>query len=394
MKKIGVITLYYRSKNLGGLLQSYAMVEVLNKLGYEAEQIRYDELKKLPIDKKKKDVMLKIELLKNVGIKKIVKKFIFIIRRKISKPQNRRIEKYVNVQNEVFADFENSIPHSKKVYDVFTSGEIANQYDGFVCGSDQVWNPNLILHSAYYLRFEKNANKKIAYAVSMGKNRLTKAEQVMFKDYIFDFQNIGVREDSLGQLVKSVVGTECATVLDPTLLIDSKEWLKIANESIVPKEKYVFCYFLGESIWQRNLVKKYAEQNGLRIVDLPYIVKTCRACDSIINDISLYNVGPKEMIGLISSAECVFTDSFHATAFSVNFEKEFYVFNRNDEKGEFSMNSRIVDFLADFKLSNRHITNQSCEIRREKIDYSICKRELKEKRSASMKWLENALANV
>ena len=78
----------------------------------------------------------------------------------------------------------------------------------------------------------------------------------------------------------------------------------------------------------------------------------------------------------------------------MNFEKEFYVFNRNDEKGEFSMNSRIVDFLADFKLSNRHITNQSCEIRREKIDYSICKRELKEKRSASMKWLENALANV
>lgn len=386
--KIGVVSLYYKSHNLGGLLQSYAVVALLNEYGFEAEQICYDlsisnaQSRMYQRNRRKK-------LLLSSGFKIVYSKLKGKISRIMQKPSN--ISNELKKQLSVFQEFEEFIPHSTVVYNIDTISEANATYDAFVVGSDQVWNLGQLAHDAMYLGFADPSKKKITYAVSMGKASITSYEKPIFLSKISNFSEISVREQSLGKLISSISNIQWTSVLDPTLLLSYDQWKTIENLAVLPNDRYIFCYFLGDCKWQRKFVQNYADSNGLRIIDIPYVMGIKRKSDSFLKSDSRFDVGPREFIALIKNAECVFTDSFHAVAFSVNFQTSFYVFDRDGLSGIKSINSRITDFLDSLSLSNRRIVTDKCEISNEAIDWEQVDTILKRERIKSREWLKHQL---
>lgn len=381
--KVGIISLYYSSRNLGGLLQSYAMVSFLSSNGFEAEQICYD-LSVTNSESRHYQRLRRNALLLSSGYKILYSKYKSIVRR-IVKRNDHLLNEHINKQNSVFSEFELLIPHSNVVYNIDTIKDAASLYDAFITGSDQVWNLGLLAHDAMYLTFVDK--KKIAYAVSMGKTSITEFEKKIFIAKIHDFSEIAVREKSLGTLINSLTDKKCVNVLDPTLLLTYDCWNKIENASIVPNEKYIFCYFLGDCKWQRVYVQKYADKHNLKIIDIPYIMGSVRKSDLVLKSEKHYDVGPREFIALIKNAVCVFTDSFHAVAFSVNFQTDFYVFDRDGLSGSKSINSRITDFLGMLSLSSRRVTTPHNSLNNDSIEWKKVNSILDEQRIKSQEWL-------
>ena len=150
-------------------------------------------------------------------------------------------------------------------------------------------------------------------------------------------------------LLKDLVTQPVYVSMDPTLLLSREDWDGICGNACIT-QPYLFCYFLGDSKLQRSLAKEYAEKHHLKIVTLPYLTENYRPCDKYFGDEQLYDVSPADFILLIKNAEAIFTDSFHATVFSMIYEKNFVVFDRAIGS---SMGSRLRGLLESVGLQER-----------------------------------------
>ena len=255
---------------------------------------------------------------------------------------NKRIHK--------IKQFRDSIPHSPTFFHSNIK-KINAFFDVLIVGSDQVWNPNSI-NDFYMLNFAEKNKVKISYAASIGKNSLSFTQTSLYKDFLSDYQAISIREKEGVDFIKNLGYENAQLCLDPTLLLSKLEWDEICSKRLI-SEKYVFCYFLSENVLERKNAKEFARKRGLKIVTLPHLAYKKRQCDVSFGDHQLYNVSPQDFISLIKYSECVFTDSFHATVFSLIYEKQFFSFD--DCKTETS--SRITTLLKIFN-AEKHFVNK------------------------------------
>lgn len=386
--------MYYNSKNCGGLLQAFALQKVIEELGETAEQICY-----LPVHltREQEQEIRKIALKKRAYLLMKLIQDPSCLRTKLMGNKRKKktygldIKDKLKIQDDVFERFEQIIPHSTTVYDEITLKDANQNYDAFICGSDQVWHLSYLVHQGYFLKFV-NANKLcVPYAVSTGKINMTPIEFDVFKNNLKRFSRIGVREQSFCDVIQDVHPRGVSVVLDPTLLLGKEKWEKIENKGSIPNEKYVFVYLLGDTKWHREKIQEFATRHNLKIVYLPYIMKCVREADMLMTGEARWNVGPKEFVALIHHAEYVFTDSFHAMAFSTIFEKEFYVFDRYKMSDNESMNFRIADFLKLFGMEWRRVSNPNDCIQLHKGDYSDVTNKLEKEREKSMNFLKTSL---
>ena len=354
-KRIGILTHYYRSLNLGGLLQAHALTSLLNNKGYDAEQISFEFQ---TFDKNA------CRIQKSLGPRKFyLRKIFFYPYYKLKEIwMQYKLRPYLAIQNPLIQAFAQQIRHSNAIYNDETIKQANDRYDVIVVGSDQVWDNNLLAHAAYYGEFTSPDKKVISYAASSNVKKFPPLAEKLFVKKLARLDAISVRENTLKKYVENLTSKPVTLVLDPTLLLSAEEWLKIARPVPGVRKPYIFCYFLGrESFWQRNIVRAYADKYGYDIIHLPYIMQMIRTADWLLKGQGRCDVGPREFISLIQQAECIFTDSFHGMAFSINFKKNFYVFNRDDRTGDNSMNARITDTLEMLGLQDRHITDkQAC----------------------------------
>lgn len=343
-KRIGIVTMYYNSTNYGGLLQAYSLTMYLNNHGYDAKQIVYDfyadgeNLTAPPRTKKQKAI---------IGIKRKVKGTLLKIEGTIHGIGNLQKKRH-----QICKQFTESIPHTDKVYKLSELKETINDFDIFITGSDQVWNP-ASFHQGFFLSFvDGNKKKKMSYAASLS-NYLPEERASIYKDALRDFDVISVREKSDIEILKRLSDKPVKWVLDPVFLLEKEEWNKQCSFPLRKyKKPYLFCYFLGDSIKQRKLVEEYGKKKKLKVVTIPYMQMTYRTCDKNFGDIRLNDVSPNGFLGLIHEADVVFTDSFHATAFSIIFNKNFIVFNR---EGHTEMAERIKTVTDLFGCSDRFL---------------------------------------
>lgn len=158
--------------------------------------------------------------------------------------------------------------------------------------------------------------RRISYAASLGTLQLTEVQKDNIKANLPYFSEISVREPSSATKIAELIQKEVRVVLDPVFLLKKDEWRELAKPVAV-ESNYVLVYFLQENEELLNYAKAYAQENNLRIYDIhPTMSKKHSGCRR------LNNVGPKEFVWLIQNASCVCTNSFHATAFSVIFEKK------------------------------------------------------------------------
>ncbi len=365
--RIGIITHYYKSENYGGNLQAYALCRYLNEMGYDAEQISYDIRKEQSFI-----VRLKLKL------------------RDIWFWHSFDFAKNRSIRRKKIQLFNKSIPHSKR-YNKSTVAKCVENYDAFVVGSDQVWHPNAVC-DAYLLKFVKS-KIKLSYAASFAINELSENQKAGYREALKSFDGISVREEKGVELLKDLTDKRVWWSIDPTLLLSAKQWDEIADRK-VEESPYIFCYFLGEDLNYRKLAGEFAEKKQLPIVTLPNLKGKFRDCDSTFGNKQLYDVSPADFVSLIKNATYILTDSFHATAFSVIYEKQFFVFERT---GVATMGSRIESLTKLFEATG-HFCNTRDKLTLEylttiqKINYNKDFPQFKRQKKESIKYLTEILS--
>lgn len=216
------------------------------------------------------------------------------------------------------------------------------EVDCFVCGSDQIWNPN------YYESINLLTGKlpipkrSVSYAASFGVSEIPQEKKKDFAKALKNLEAISVRENQGVAICNELGFAESRVNIDPTFLLSKSEWLKVVkkpNKAIPPK--YIVTYFLGK-IEDKNeeLINNYCLENNVKRIDL-----------NSVNALEWYDITPFEFLYLINSSEFVFTDSFHASVFSIIFGKRFLTAERTSD-GTNRMSSRIDTLFSTFACKN------------------------------------------
>lgn len=229
-------------------------------------------------------------------------------------------------------------------YDVdFT--RVADEYDYFVTGSDQVWNPYFVDLEKLFITFAPS-EKRIAYAASISCPEIPQDKLQAFIDGVRGMKAISVREQAGADLIQQLTGRRVQVVADPTMLVTAEDWRSIARKPSWLKgdEQLLVTYFLGKR--PDSVIESIARENGLHIVNM---------LDERVFE--HYAIAPEEWLWLIDHARFMYTDSFHGTVFSILFRTPFVVTERVDAGCASKMTSRIDTLLAKFDLSDRRGTN-------------------------------------
>lgn len=289
------------------------------------------------------------------------------------------------------------IPHSNEVYDIYNISESLRLYNGYIVGSDQIWNDDYISQDYMkinMLSFVPNAILKMSYAASIGKHNNFKEWFINDLDYLKKFDAISVREKTANAFLKNRK-IESTVTLDPTLLLEKDEWNKFVNkEKLECKSPYVFTYFLGKDKENRIIAEKTAKRNNLSIVNFAHAINYFRDEDKDYGDYKIVEYSPDDFINYIANAKIIITDSFHAAVFSIIFNKEFWVVPRLDDSGISSMNSRLSDLLEIYGMQERYIkTREDVENKNmyKKINYDDVNKHLNEQRKDSIEFIVNSI---
>ena len=345
-KKIALVTCYFQH-NYGSQLQAYATQMVFDKMGVANETICIDGLKK-EINRAKYRYFLS----RITDVNTVKDKFA-TVKKAMAMIANKEYKRNMETRAEMFDMFSHTMFHISKQYE--SKAELTNcahNYGAFVVGSDQLWLPSNIEADYYTLNFVPTDVPKIALATSFGISQLPKRQAREAEEFLKRLDFCSVRETSGQKLVKQLTGRDVPVVCDPTILFTAEEWAVVAKAGRFVEEKYMFCYFLGNNPEQREFVRRVKAVTGYKIVQLQH-------CDEYIEsdvgfpDYAPYNVGPSEFVQLIRDAEYVFTDSFHASVFSLLHKKMFFTFRRYNNDSVVSTNGRLYSLLSLVGLENR-----------------------------------------
>lgn len=381
MKKIGIMTLYKNNINYGGMLQSYALQRAVQKLvgeSGECVQISYT-ISPTPIKEKLKHSLQYRSFAENA--KMVCNRLkAFFNKRKKTLDSTARIN--------AFRQFEAIIPHTEKIYRYNTVEDCAEMFTHLITGSDQVWNGGIDL-DAFCLGFAKRDTKRISYAASSASTKFGKWQDEIFKKNLPEFTAISVREKSVIPYFEQMSGKKVSVVLDPVFLLSAADWHEIVQEPHI-KTPYIFCYLLGSNKEQHERAIKIAKENSCKLVTIPYL-NGYNQLDDNFGDIQISAASPQEFLGLIENAAGVVTDSFHATAFSVIFNRPFWTLSRFKNQGKTNNNHRVTDILEQSGLLNRY-ENSSNKL--STPDYSNANKILKVQADKSYEFLKAALGDI
>lgn len=343
-KKIGILTMFYNSRNYGGCLQAYALEKYLINKGAIAEQVNLQK------SRSKNNLKRYVALSPAVILEKLTRKIKLVLSKNYA--SDFKIE-YVNERSEAFKKFrDNYVKSSDEVYSSENIKNCIDNYDTFVVGSDQVWN-EVTEDSPYLLGFVPENKEKVSYAASISQEKLSSYAKKVFKESLSSFKAISVRESDAVTLLRDATSKKVIHTLDPTLLLSREEWDSIC-ESRKIDDGYIFCYFLGTDKKMREVAQYFAKKHNLKIVTLPYLQNRSNKVDGNFGDIKLWDVSPCDFLSLIKYAKFVFTDSFHSTVFSYIYNKQFVTFSRTEGK----TNSRMVNLLELLDLTDRFIADE------------------------------------
>lgn len=380
-KKVGIVTLHGYF-NYGNRLQNYAVEQVLKSLGFEVESIVNTTRISRENDKENKRTVLdKINKVSNMRFKKIFHK----LYNKIWYYKNKNLIKESKKEKEIkFKEFSNVLLNESnyKISLDNIPNDLGEKFDYFIAGSDQVWNP--LFNDTSEVNFLTFApkEKRISLSASFGISEIPCEYVDDYQKWINDMDFISVREFEGAEIVKKLTGRDSEVLVDPTMLLNKNHWLNIAKKSnSKPDNKYLFTYILGDYSYERKeMINEIANKYNLEIVNL-----------ADIKDLNAFASGPREFINFINSASLVFTDSYHASIFSIIFRTPFVVFSR--DYNNMSMNSRINTLFKKFNLDSRYENNIDFEKNLFDIDFDRTDEILNREKEKSINFLKNALDN-
>lgn len=358
-KKIALLNLQVDG-NYGGHLQRYALITVLQRMGYDVTHLNT----RFPSAKK---TLLKY--LKG-GSKRLLLYPFYALRRSAEYLPLRYFKYYIKHESITEAFYEKYIPHTSRIY---SNEELARyqDYDCFVVGSDQVWRSSIAANYGlftYLFDYLPEDKKRISYGASLGtsENELSEEEIVNFRELYSKFSAASVREKSGLDLLASY---DCRQpkpewVLDPTMLLTSEDYDKVIREGrTAPLKEKIFCYILDMNEQKMATIQSKAKEKGM-------------GCQ-IWNKDENYTV--EQWLRSFRDAEFVITDSYHGLVFSLIFNKPFCLL-RNDFRG----NARFESIAEQLGV----------ELDKEQQDYAAVNKAIELNRALSLRFLKNSLEHV
>lgn len=346
MKVLTITTQY--ANNYGALLQCYALSRFLNNLpNVDCQVIQYFHPRagiSWTIFRKPETVRDFIKLVYTFfNIKLVSSRF------KKNRVMRSFIKEYIPLTDEEYRT-PDSIRNNPPKGDVY------------ICGSDQIWNMKYLFDgkTVYFLDFVPEGKIRVAYAASIADP--WKEEHVkMLTPHLKKFDAISIREHgNLAQLQS--IYPKATVVLDPVFLLSKADWDNLKNTSKCPQEPYLLCYFLSVDEKMVKIVKRVRELTGLKIVHL-----NLNALDKFNSDVNIRVADPRDFIGLISQASMICTNSFHCSAFSVIYKRNFVFCPKS------MANERVANLQEVFGLGDVMMTESRLQTLTEEdlhIDYS------------------------
>lgn len=253
--------------------------------------------------------------------------------------------------------------------------------EAFICGSDQIWNS---LHQngkdpAFYLDFVPDEKIKSSYAASFATDTISEVLKPIVKKRLERLDGVGVREKSGVEIIKDLNINHALNVVDPVFLLEEEKWNKIGNLKI--KEKYILVYDFDNS----QLIKKIAQEMS---VAKGYAIYAINPMKLKYADKYFTNAGPETFVSLVRNAQFVISNSYHAAVFSIIYERNFVIVNRQE-----AINTRMRDLLDDLELSYRLLNKDFDKyLLQEQIEYKRVKEILLNKIENSKKYLAEVLS--
>ena len=336
--KIGIVT-YYKD-NYGSFLQAFAFFIYLKNKGYDPVLLDKEDGQVIQKMLHKFSVLWKCLFFpgyatRRKNIHSARKSEQLILSNKSKEKIDFCVEKYLKLQ---FLTYNKAKKISR-----------FNEFKLFFAGSDQIWNCNQDCDAFKFLNFSP-AEKNNALSVSFGNLDIPKYNYKKLIKLTNNFSHISLREESAILFLSKLTGKTYPRTADPSILMNKEEWstyFKDRDKSLLFK-KYIFCHFINKpSKLALECIKEKAGRENCKIVFFGYKY-------DLDFESSFLDVDPFEFISCLFMSNCVFTDSFHTTLFSINFEKDFYTFER-EYLHSFSQSSRLYDLLSRLHLSDRLI---------------------------------------
>ena len=370
--KIGIIT-QPLDKNYGGLLQNYALQQVLSRLGHEVYTINRNNLPRLHVRYSIKQIVR--------GLLGLPRDILYWEQLKIRKHCRAFVQKNIRTTE--------LVKTPRKLHDIINK----YQFDGYLSGSDQVWRPyyseNIYNDFLDFCQAEQGV-KRIAYAASFGVSEWEFSEEQTreCKRLVQLFDAVSVREDSGVHLCKDYLDVDALHVLDPTLLLEEADYTKLVEDMSEPVSSgEFFCYILDNNQEIVTAIHNISSKLSLKAFEVKAKKSNyARKWGERIHDYVI--PAPTKWLRAFMDAKMVFTDSFHGCVFSIIFNKPFWVIG-NKGRG----NARFDSLLRLFGLEFRRISLSDIDSidLNTPIDWESVHARLAECRKVSMDFLSASL---
>lgn len=366
----------HRVNNYGASLQACALARSLKERGNDARIVDYV----LPYMRYYSDPWLVEQSSKyyNLCQRSRIVKFLYcaIRNHRMFLPNSRRAR---------FLDFERRFMPLTRHYETYEDLK-ANppKADLYIAGSDQIWNTDMPNgnHEAYWLGFAPKGKPRCAYAASFGISQLKEEDKPRIRMHLKSFDMVSVREQSGVRIIQDLGLSNAVCVVDPVFLLSREDWLHMsanAKKYNVKSGGYILVYdFLWSNPRLIEFTKMLSQRNSLPVVAITG-GQRCRFATR-----SITNAGPLEFVDLVANAAFVVSSSFHATAFSIILEKEFYTFSDTGMKNS----SRMRDLLSMLQITDRLNPEKEASA---PLHYAEIKQRLSKEIAASERFLEKIL---
>lgn len=349
------IVTFHRAHNYGAVLQAYALQKTLDSLGYNVSFFDYQH-------------------------EEIAKVYRFI-----PAPSNEKVITYLKRLVNTALDFKRKKARYKAFNKFIDSNfklsdsKVLQDFDVVVLGSDQIWNPeytNGFVDAHFGRHRNLNSRKVVSYAASLGQSNLEGEQLAEFYEKLSGIDTLGVREDSLKDMIVSMsIERDVSVNLDPTLLLDKTDWDFISEERAI-SEPYVLVYEVKCNKLTKSAIEYIEKHYGLKV-----IILSARTNYKIPKEY-ITDASPLQFLSLFKYADFVITTSFHGTVFSIINNKPFITLAFGDHTdvrsnallSKIGLNERIVDNPENFSIAkemvNYELANEKLmELKLESIDY-------------------------
>lgn len=354
---VGIFT-FPNSTSYGAVLQMYALYHTVETLGHTPEVINYQNT----YMKKQKHMRRKTWLRRNVG----------------NLLHHRMYRNFQRFEKKQMVRYPRAT-----ITDPRDLPKLTERYDAVICGSDQVWNPDITGRDlSYFLDFCDARTRRVAYAPSFGISEFSGDFSDAIRGDLEKFHALSVREAPGQALISDLLGKNVPMVCDPTLLMNAEDWAQLEKPHPAGEGDYILYYTIRSSPALWNKCKAFAREKGLKIVAVGgNQLKQWQQRDEQIR--YAVDISPEEWLYLVHHARYVVTNSFHGTAFSINYRKDFYV--------EFSSltNSRLEQITRTLGLQGQIVGEEP--LTGAAADYAVADQVLPRMRKASLDYLLGAL---